>query len=52
MGKSNKKIVFTDKKDLKSPKKASTIFHDIMKASMTVGLNTPKPKKAAKKKTT
>ena len=36
---------------LKSPKEASTIFHNIMKASVTVGFNTPKPKtkKATKK---
>ena len=46
-----KKIPFTDIKELKSPKEASTIFHNIMKTSVTVGLSTPKHKAAKKKNT-
>lgn len=42
MAKAVKKKV--DKEQLKSPKDASNIFHNIMKTSMTVGLNAPKPK--------
>ncbi len=44
------KAVKLNKADLKSPKEASTLFHSIMKASVS---GNPKPivkKKAAKKK--
>jgi hypothetical protein len=50
MAKASKNKDFTtDKSRLKSPKEASKNFYDIIKASVTVGLNTPKPKKVAKK---
>lgn len=34
----------------KSPKEASKNFYDIIKASVTVGMNTPKPKTPKNKK--
>jgi hypothetical protein len=40
-----KKATTIDTKEFKSSKEASVIFHNIIKASVTVGLNTPKPKK-------